>query len=49
VATPIPYDRRQAYLERIAVLLADRPIRNGDVLAAACRAQRELIGIQKPE
>jgi hypothetical protein len=48
-AQPIPWRWRQTFLERVAELLADRPIGNGDVLRAAQRAQIELIGVQVPE
>jgi hypothetical protein len=49
VAHPIPWDRRNLYLKRVAELLAGRPFGNGDVVRAAARAQREVIGIQVPE
>jgi hypothetical protein len=48
-AEPIPRDRRQAFLERVAELLAGRPIGNGAVLWAAQRAQVELLGVTVPE
>jgi hypothetical protein len=49
MARPIPWSRRQAYLERIAELLAGRPIANGDVLRVAQRVQVEMLGITVPE
>jgi hypothetical protein len=44
-AQPIPWALREAYLQRIAMLLSGRPFGNGDVQRAAAQAQRELIGI----
>jgi hypothetical protein len=49
VAHPIPWSQRRAYLERVAELLAGRQFGNGDVVRAAARAQRELLGIPPPE
>jgi hypothetical protein len=48
-AEPIPWNRRRAFLERVAELLASRPIGNGAVLWAAQRAQVELLGVTVPE
>jgi hypothetical protein len=48
-AEPIPWNQRQAFLERVAELLAGRPIGNGAVLWAAQRAQVELLGVAELE
>jgi hypothetical protein len=39
-AQPLPWALREAYLQRVAMLLG-----NGDVQRPAAQAQRELIGI----
>ena len=48
-AQPIPRAQRQAYLERVAALLSDRPFGDGDVQRAAAQAQRELLGVTVTE
>ena len=44
-AQPIPWALREAYLQRVVMLLSGRPFGNGDVQRAAAQAQRELIGV----
>ena len=48
-AWPIPPEKRETYLRRVARLLEGRKFTNGDVQAAAGKAQREVLGITQPE
>jgi hypothetical protein len=49
VAWPIPPEKRELYLRRVARLLAGRKFSTGDVQQAAAKAQREALGITQLE